>query len=151
MPLNEALCPPEIATTLTVPAVCAGVVAEIVVLPVNVRLVAGIPSNSKVVPALNPVPATVTVVPPAVVTLDGETAVTASPGGDGEIGELEPQPEAATAMSAEQSRIEKRERVRGGRTFIVMSATLTPASSRARRMEMWDTAAPFQSPAAVAS
>ena len=54
-----------VTTTLTDPAVCAGVVAVIDVLPTTFTLVAAVPPRLTVAPARKPVPVMVTAVPPA--------------------------------------------------------------------------------------
>jgi hypothetical protein len=55
-----------VTTTLTAPAVCAGVVAVIDVLPTTVAAVAAVPPRLTVAPARKPVPVMVTAVPPFV-------------------------------------------------------------------------------------
>ena len=56
-----------VTTTFTAPAACAPVVAVIVVLFTTVTLLAAVPPSVNVAPARNPVPLTVTPVPPTVV------------------------------------------------------------------------------------
>jgi hypothetical protein len=55
-----------VTTTLTAPAACAGVVAVIMVLFTSVTPVADVPPSFTVAPDKNPVPVTVTAVPPVV-------------------------------------------------------------------------------------
>src|SRR5579871_6020440 len=75
-----ALCPSELVTvTLTTPAACAGVTAVILVLLTTVTLVAGVLPKVTVAPDSKPVPLSVTVVPPAVEPLVGETVFSTGP------------------------------------------------------------------------
>ena len=58
--------------TLTAPAACAGVVAVIETLLTNVTAVAGVPPKLTVAPDWKPVPAMLTLVPPAIVPDTGD-------------------------------------------------------------------------------
>ena len=69
-----------VTTTLTAPAVCAGVVAVIDVLPTTLTAVAAVPPRLTVAPARKPVPAMVTEVPPAVVPVLGVIDATVGAG-----------------------------------------------------------------------
>ena len=69
-----------VTTTLTAPAVCAGVVAVMEVELTTVTLVAAVPPNVTVAPLKNPVPVIVTDVPPLVLPEVGEIAVTVGAG-----------------------------------------------------------------------
>jgi len=67
------LCAARLVTvTVTAPAVPAGVKAVIVALFTSTTLVAAVPPNVTVIPAMKFVPVTVTVVPPAVDPLFGD-------------------------------------------------------------------------------
>ena len=71
------LVPPGVVTTtLAVPAVPAGVVAVIEVSLTTVNDVAAVPPMVTAVAPVKPVPVSVTLVPPAVLPLLGEIAVT---------------------------------------------------------------------------
>src|SRR5208283_1539080 len=76
-----ALVPPGVVTvTSTVPAVPAGETAVILVAETTVTLLAPVKPKSTVAPVTNPVPVTVTVVPPATGPAAGEILVTAGTG-----------------------------------------------------------------------
>jgi hypothetical protein len=80
MKVKASLAVPEppvaVTPTSTVPAICAGVTAVIDVALVTVKLAAGnLPNVTAVVP-VKPLPVIVTVVPPSVGPLFGETEVT---------------------------------------------------------------------------
>ena len=74
---NAPLGPPPVVTIMsTAPAVaCAGVIQVIVVLSTMLREVATIPSNVTKVAPVKFVPVIVTLVPPAVLPLNGEMPV----------------------------------------------------------------------------
>jgi len=67
-------------TTVTAPAVCAGAVAVIEVLFTTTTLVTAVPPSFTVAPAENPVPITVTEVPPLTDPEFGDTEVTVGAG-----------------------------------------------------------------------
>ena len=76
-PVRVPVCPPGlVTTTLTIPAVCAGVTAVIVVAFATLTFVAAVPPTVTVAPSTKFVPVIVTDVPPAVVPVFGETDVT---------------------------------------------------------------------------
>ena len=68
-----------VTTTFTDPAACA-VVVPVIVVALMVETVRADPPNDTVAPAANPVPATVTDVPPAAAPLFGVTDVTVGAG-----------------------------------------------------------------------
>lgn len=69
--------PPGVVTVMsTTPPACAGEVAVIEVADLTVTDVPGVAPNMTIAPLTNPVPVTVTAVPPALVPLAGLTAVT---------------------------------------------------------------------------
>src|SRR5262249_47327614 len=75
------LCVSALVTvTSTMPAVCAGVVAVIVVLLTTVTPVAAVPPIVTVAPAAKPVPVIVRAVPPLIEPDGGDTLVTAGAG-----------------------------------------------------------------------
>ena len=77
-----ALLPPELLTvTSTIPALCFGAVAVISVLRTRVNLVAGVEPKSTAVAFVNPVPLMVTLVPPPVGPLFGDTEITVGASG----------------------------------------------------------------------
>jgi hypothetical protein len=74
---DVALVSPEVVTvTSTVPEDSAGAVAVIWVLLLTVYDVAGVPPKFTALAPVNPVPVTVTTVPPPVDPDDGDTPVT---------------------------------------------------------------------------
>jgi hypothetical protein len=75
-PLRVPEPPAVVTTTSTVPAAWAGVVAVIEVGPFTVKLVAAVPPKVTAVVPLKLVPVIVTLVPPSVGPLFGETEVT---------------------------------------------------------------------------
>ena len=70
------LCTFTVTVTVTAPALPGGVIAVIVVLFTTNTFVAAVLPNFTVAPAAKFVPVIVTVVPPAVVPLFGETLLT---------------------------------------------------------------------------
>ena len=70
------LCPPEVTVTVTAPTLPAGVVAVMLVPLATTMFVAAFPPNVTVAPEAKPVPVIVTLVPPAVGPLFGDTLVT---------------------------------------------------------------------------
>jgi hypothetical protein len=75
---RPALWPLTVTVTVTAPALPAGVVAVMVVLFTTLTFVAAALPNVTVAPEANFVPVIVTVVPPAVGPMFGDTLVTAS-------------------------------------------------------------------------
>ena len=76
--VSVPLWPPVlVTTTLTAPAACAGVVAEIEVLLTTVMFVAAVPPKVTDAPAAKLVPVMLTAVPPLVEPELGETELTA--------------------------------------------------------------------------
>lgn len=69
-----------VTTTLTDPAECAGAVAVIEVPLTTFTPDADVPPSFTVAPVRNPVPVIVTAVPPAVVPVAGEIALTVGAG-----------------------------------------------------------------------
>ncbi len=81
--VNVPFWPSElVTTTLTAPAECTAVVAEIDVLLITVTPVAAVPPRLTVAPARNPVPVIVTAVPPLAIPEVGEMALTVGAGFD---------------------------------------------------------------------
>ncbi len=73
---NSPLGPPSVITIMsTAPALCAGVIQVIVVLSTTLIVVAANPSNVTDVAPIKDVPVIVTLVPPAVLPLNGEMPV----------------------------------------------------------------------------
>ena len=73
LPLSE---PRLVTVTVTAPAVSAGVVAVMLVLLTTTTLVAAFPPNDTVAPAAKFPPEIVTLVPPSVEPVFGDTLVT---------------------------------------------------------------------------
>ena len=70
------LCPPEVTVTVAAPAVPAGVVAVMIVLFTTATFVAAALPNVTVAPEAKFVPVMVTLVPPRVEPVFGDTFVT---------------------------------------------------------------------------
>ena len=77
---DVALVPPGVVTVISMVPVPAGEMAVIFVAESTVKLEAALPPNITVVAPVNPVPITVTVVPPTNGPLVGEMLVTVGTG-----------------------------------------------------------------------
>jgi hypothetical protein len=74
-----------VTVTVTVPGACGGESAVMDVGPFTVTLVAAVPPNLTAAVVVNPVPTTVTDVPPATGPVVGETDVTVGAVGSGGV------------------------------------------------------------------